>query len=182
MNTEIACIHLGNVHMVPVTCTEISLQFLRKQDASFASRPFTMAIDVLSKGHLTTIFSPLGDQRRKMKRVMVREMLSQEKHRWLHEKRVEEVDNLMHYILSQWENGDDDGLVDLRLEEEYVDAIFACVILLYSFCIFNYLPFLRYLDLEGHEKIVEDATSVLEKYNNPIIDYRIQEWIDGKKH
>ncbi|MBA0633604.1 hypothetical protein Godav_025750 [Gossypium davidsonii] len=51
MNTEIACIHLGNVHMVP--------------------------------------------------------------------KRVEEVDNLMHYILSQWENGDDDGLVDLRLVAQH---------------------------------------------------------------
>ncbi|MBA0804647.1 hypothetical protein Gohar_004219 [Gossypium harknessii] len=59
MNTEIACIRLGNVHMVP------------------------------------------------------------EKHRWLHEKRVEEVDNLMHYILSQWENGDDGGLVDLRLVAQH---------------------------------------------------------------
>ncbi|MFQ6663186.1 hypothetical protein Gotur_030797 [Gossypium turneri] len=119
MNTEIACIRLGNVHMVPITCTEISLQFLRKQDASFASRPFTMAIDVLSKGHLTTIFSPLGDQRRKMKRVMVREMLSQEKHRWLHEKRVEEADNLVRYILNQWKNGDEGGLVDLRLVAQH---------------------------------------------------------------
>ncbi|MFQ6661516.1 hypothetical protein Gotur_029651 [Gossypium turneri] len=76
MNAEIACIRLGNVHMIPVTCTEISPQFLRKQDASFASSPLTMATDFLSKGHLTTIFSPLGDQWRKMKRVMVREMLS----------------------------------------------------------------------------------------------------------
>ncbi|MBA0605589.1 hypothetical protein Godav_018147 [Gossypium davidsonii] len=30
MNAEIACIRLGNVYVIPVTCTEISLQFLRK--------------------------------------------------------------------------------------------------------------------------------------------------------
>ena len=67
-------------------------------------------------------------------------------------------------------------------EEEYIDTIFAFVIHLYSFCISDYLPFLRGLGLEGHEKIVEDATSVLEKYNNPIIEDRIQQWRDGKKH
>ncbi|MBA0791238.1 hypothetical protein Gohar_015830 [Gossypium harknessii] len=154
MNAEIACIRLGNVHMIP------------------------------------------------------------ERHRWLYEKRVEEADNLVHYVLNQWKNGDEGGLIDLRLvaqhyccnvtrklifsrrylgegkaggglgfeEEEYVDAIFACVTHLYSFCISDYLPFLRGLDLEGHEKIVEDSTSVLEKYNNPIIDDKIQQWRDGKKH
>ncbi|MBA0733012.1 hypothetical protein Gogos_017066, partial [Gossypium gossypioides] len=78
-----------------------------------------------------------------------------------------------------------EGKADVGLsfeEEEYVDAIFACVTNLYSFCISNYLPFFRGLDLEGHEKIVEDSTSVLEKYNNPIIDDKIQQWRDGKKH
>ncbi|TYJ27850.1 hypothetical protein E1A91_A07G217500v1 [Gossypium mustelinum] len=214
MNTEIACIRLGNVHVIPITCPEISLQFLRKQDAIFASRPLTMATDVLSKGYLSAALSPLGDQWRKMKRVMVSEMLSQKRHRWLHEKRVEEADNLVRYVFNQCKNGDEGGLVDLRLvaqhyccnvtrklifnrrylgegkadggpgfeEEEYVDAIFALVIHIYSFCISDYLPFLRGLDLEGHEKIVEDATRILEKYNNPIVEDRIQQWRDGKKH
>ncbi|PPD94901.1 hypothetical protein GOBAR_DD08080 [Gossypium barbadense] len=140
-----------------------------------------MATDVLSKGTY---------QWRKMKRVMVNVMLSQERHRWLHEKRVEEADSLVLYVLNRWKNGDEGGLVDLRLvaqhyccnvtkklifnrrylgegkadggpgfeEEEYIDTIFAFVIHLYSFCISDYLPFLRGLGLEGHEKIVEDAT------------------------
>ncbi|KAK8289850.1 hypothetical protein V6Z12_D07G220600 [Gossypium hirsutum] len=157
------------------------LQFLRKQDAIFASISLTMATDVLSKGTY---------QWRKMKRVMVNVMLSQERHRWLHEKRVEEADSLVLYVLNRWKNGDEGGLVDLRLvaqhyccnvtrklifnrrylgegkadggpgfeEEEYIDTIFAFVIHLYSFCISDYLPFLRGLGLEGHEKIVEDAT------------------------
>ncbi|KAK8289848.1 hypothetical protein V6Z12_D07G220400 [Gossypium hirsutum] len=249
MNTKIVYIRLGNVHVIPVTCSEISLQFMRKQDAIFASRPLTMATDVLSKGHLTTIFSPLGDQWRKMKRVMmahctasaqnsfdiflllsidrtmsriVRFFLLATPFCWgeygavrnrlmpcsskysmkavkVYSPPLSNRTDLI-YVLNQCKNGDEGGLVDLRLvarhyccnvikklifkrgylgegkadggpgfeEEEYVDAILTLVIHLYSFCISDYWPFLRGLDLEGHEKIVADATRVPEKYNNPI--------------
>ncbi|KAK5820030.1 hypothetical protein PVK06_025074 [Gossypium arboreum] len=54
-----------------------------------------------------------------MKRVMVSVMLSQERHQWLHEKRVEEVDNLVLYVLNQCKNGDEGGLVDLRLVAQH---------------------------------------------------------------
>ena len=37
--SDIACIRLGNVHVIPVTCPEIGREFLRKQDAVLASRP-----------------------------------------------------------------------------------------------------------------------------------------------
>ncbi|KAI3850160.1 hypothetical protein MKX03_011958 [Papaver bracteatum] len=49
MNT-IACIRLGNVHIVSVTSPELSREFLQKQDAVFASRPRTMATEHLSWG------------------------------------------------------------------------------------------------------------------------------------
>ncbi|KAK8717812.1 hypothetical protein V6N13_045066 [Hibiscus sabdariffa] len=212
MDTGIACIRLGNVHVIPVTCPEIGLEFLRKHDAVFASRPLTMASGVLSKGHLTTIFSPLGDQWKKMRRVMASEVLSQERHRWLYEKRVEEANNLVCYVHNQCRSGDGGGLVNLRVasrhycgnmmrklvfnrryfgegkadggpgfeEEEHVKAIFTSLAHVYSFCISDYLPFLRGLDLEGHEKIVEEATMVMDKYHSPIIEDRIQQWRDGK--
>ncbi|MBA0605582.1 hypothetical protein Godav_018144 [Gossypium davidsonii] len=67
-------------------------------------------------------------------------------------------------------------------EEEYVDAIFTILAHIYSFCISDYLPFLRGLDLEGHGKVREEATKVLEKYHDPIIEDRIQQWRDGRKH
>ncbi|GMI98583.1 cytochrome P450, family 79, subfamily B, polypeptide 2 [Hibiscus trionum] len=213
MNTEIGCIRLGNVHVIPVTCPEIGLEFLKKQDSVFASRPLTMATDVLSKGHLTTIFSPFGDQWKKMKRVMVSEVLSPARHRLLYEKRVEEADNLVRYVHNQCKDSDEGGLVNLRVvaqhycsnvtrklifnrryfgegkpdggpgfeEEEYVEAIFAFIVHLYSFCVSDYLPFLRGLDLEGHEKIVEEAIRVMEKYQDPIIEDRVQQWRNGKK-
>ncbi|KAK8717811.1 hypothetical protein V6N13_045065 [Hibiscus sabdariffa] len=212
MNTEIACIRLGNVHVISVACPEISREFLKKHDAVFASRPLTMATDVLSKGYMTTAFSPFGDQLKKMKRVMVSELLSKARHGWLYKKRVEEANNLVRYVHNQCKNSDEGGLVNLRVvarhyccnlmrklmfnrryfgqgkadggpgfeEEEYVDAVFTIFVHLYNFCISDYLPFLRGLDLEGHEKIMEEATRVLEKNHNPIIEDRIRKWRDSK--
>ncbi|KAK8674308.1 hypothetical protein V6N13_112601 [Hibiscus sabdariffa] len=212
MNTEISCIRLGNVHVILVTCPEISREFFKKQDAVFASRPLTMATDVISKGHLSTVFAPVGDQWKKMKRVMVSEMLSKARHQWLYEKRVEEADNLVHYVHNQCKNSDEGGLVNLRVaarhycgnvmrklvfnqryfgegkadggpgfeEEEYIEAIFTSLAYVYSFSVSDYLPFLRGLDLERHETIVGEATRVLNKYHDPIIEDRILKWRDGK--
>ncbi|MED6109901.1 hypothetical protein PIB30_037816, partial [Stylosanthes scabra] len=39
LNTEIACIRLGNIHVILVTSPSIAHEFLMKQDAIFASRP-----------------------------------------------------------------------------------------------------------------------------------------------
>ncbi|KAK8674310.1 hypothetical protein V6N13_112603 [Hibiscus sabdariffa] len=185
MNTEIACIRLGNVHVIPVTCPEICREFLKNHDTDFASRPLTMATDVLSKGHLGPLFAPSGDQWKKMKRVMVSEMLSKARHQWFYEKRVEEADNLVRYVHNQCKNSDEDGLVNLRVaarhycgnvmrklmfnqryfgegkadggpgfeEEEYIEAIFTALAYVYSFCISDYLPFLRDLDLEGRRQL-----------------------------
>ncbi|KAK8717815.1 hypothetical protein V6N13_045069 [Hibiscus sabdariffa] len=212
MNTEIACIRLGNVHVILVTCPEISREFLQKQDVVFASRPLTMATDVISKGHLSAVFAPVGDQWKKMKRVMVSEMLSKARHQWLYEKRVEEADNLVRYVHNQCKNSDEGGLVNLRVaarhycgnvmrklvfnqryfgegktdggpgfeEEEYIEAIFTSLAYVYSFSVSDYLPFSRGLDLEGHETIVGEATRVLNKYHDPIIEDRIRKWRDGK--
>ncbi|KAK8674312.1 hypothetical protein V6N13_112605 [Hibiscus sabdariffa] len=212
MNTEIACIRLGNVHVIPVICPEISREFLKKRDDVFASRPLTMATDVLSKGHLGPIFAPSGDQWKKMKRIMVSEMLSKARHQWLYEKRVEEADNLVRYVHNQCHNSDGGGLVNLRVaarhycgnvtrklvfnqryfgegkadggpgfeEEEHIEAIFTSLAYIYSFCISDYLPILRGLDLEGHEKIMKKATRVMDKYHDPMIEDRIRKQRDGK--
>ncbi|PPS03278.1 hypothetical protein GOBAR_AA17385 [Gossypium barbadense] len=56
-------------------------------------------------------------------------------------------------------------------EEEYVKAIFKFLIHLYSFCISDYLSFLK-----------EKAAMILGKYHDPIIEDRIQQWREGKKH
>ncbi|OMO89704.1 Cytochrome P450 [Corchorus olitorius] len=201
--------------MITVTCPEISNEILKKEDVVFASRPLTMGSEVLSRGYLTTVVVPLGDQWNKMKRIMVGELFSQARHRWLHDKRVEEADILVRYVHNQCnKNADHEGgLVNLRAvaqhycgnvirklvfsrrymgkgkgdggpgveEEEHVQAIFTILAHIFSFCISDYIPCLRGLDLEGHEKVMEGATRVLAKYHDPIINDRIQQWREGKQ-
>ncbi|KAF3623222.1 putative agamous-like MADS-box protein AGL86-like [Capsicum annuum] len=52
MDTEIACIRLGNVHVIPVT----------SPDSVFSSRPICMSASLISNGYLTSVFLPIGDQ------------------------------------------------------------------------------------------------------------------------
>jgi phenylalanine N-monooxygenase len=43
------------------------------------------------------------------------------------------------------------------------------------------MPLLRGLDIDGHERKVKDAMSIVNKYNDPIIERRIEKWKDGSK-
>ncbi|KAF7843833.1 isoleucine N-monooxygenase 2 [Senna tora] len=185
MNTDILCVRLGNVHVVSVSCPSIACEFLKKQDANFASRPLCMSAELVSSGYLTAILSPFGEQWKKMRRIISNELISPARLAWLHDMRIQEADNLVSYVYSQCNNNKDGhGLVDVRVlaqhycmnvirrmffskryfgeggkdggpgleEERHVDAIFVLVRYLYAFCVSDYMPCLRGLDLDGHEK------------------------------
>ncbi|KAJ8768617.1 hypothetical protein K2173_023521 [Erythroxylum novogranatense] len=120
MNTEIACIRLGNVHVIPVTCPNIAREFLKSQDEAFSSRPDFMSSKLVSKGYLTTIFSPSGDQWKKMKKILVTSFLSPAKHQLFYGKRLEEADNLVSYLYNQCKNNPEKGgLVNVRLATQH---------------------------------------------------------------
>ncbi|RZC89088.1 hypothetical protein C5167_030782 [Papaver somniferum] len=64
-------------------------------------------------------------------------------------------------------------------EIEHVNSAFIVLYYINSFGIQDYLPYLRWLDLDGHEKIVKRAMGVVNKYHDPIIEERIQQWSNG---
>ncbi|XP_022764414.1 phenylalanine N-monooxygenase-like [Durio zibethinus] len=66
-------------------------------------------------------------------------------------------------------------------EEEHVESLFTVLMHLYSFILSDYIPWLRPLDLEGHEKIVSEAMRIVNDYHDPLIDERVHEWRDGKR-
>ncbi|KAI9118344.1 hypothetical protein K1719_010676 [Acacia pycnantha] len=212
LNTEIACIKLGNVHVVPVSSPAIACEFLKKQDDIFASRPISMSSRLVSGNYSTTGLVPYGEQWKKMKKIVVKELLSPAKHRWLHGKRMEEADNLVRYVYMS-QNNNEGGLVNVRIatqhycgnvirkiifdkryfgkgrkdggpgfeEIELVDAIFIMLKHLYAFSISDYVPFLRAIDVDGHKKMLKNATRTMNKYHDPIIKQRIQQWMEGTK-
>ncbi|KAI3973268.1 hypothetical protein MKW92_022610 [Papaver armeniacum] len=213
MHTEIACIRLGNVHVIPVTSPEIAREFLKKQDAIFSSRPVTMATEYSSRGFLSVAVTPWGEQWKKMRRIVTSEMVSHARLKWLLQKRNEEADNLVFYLHNQCNKNLLCGgqVFNLRLltrqfsgnvirkmvfnkryfgkgrkdggpcseEIEHVDSAFTVLSYIYALGVQDYFPYLRWVDLDGHEKIVRRAMGVVNKYHDPIIEERIRQWSDG---
>ncbi|KAL5728046.1 phenylalanine N-monooxygenase [Ranunculus cassubicifolius] len=114
MKTEIACIRLGKVHVIVVTCPEIGQEILRRQDAVFSSRPVQMCTEIATSGYLTVALTPNGDQWRKIRRVLVSEVFSVERHHWLHEKRIEVVDHITGFMYNLCSIGEQGGIVNVR--------------------------------------------------------------------
>ncbi|CAN1751654.1 Valine N-monooxygenase 1 [Linum perenne] len=211
MNTEICLIRLAGTNIVPVLDPTIAREMLKKQDAIFADRPVgDLGSRTISGGYLTTAVVPCNSQWRKMKKVMINDIVSPARLKLLHDKRAEEADNLVFYVHSHHKAGE---CVNLRTatqhycgnvirrmllgkrffgeatvdggprkeEVEHVKAAFTVLKYLYSFSISDYLPWLRWLDVDGQGKIVKDANKVLREYQNPIIDERIRLWESGER-
>lgn len=205
LDTNIACIRLGNTHVIPISCPKIAREILKNQDSIFASRPLSFSAHTISGGYLTTVLSPFGDQWKKMRRVLTSEIICPTRHKWLEDKRVEEADNLVTYIYNQYKNNKN---VDLRIATRYycgnvirrlmfdkryffepivdanpsvheinhVEALITALGFTYAYCISDYFPGLVGLDLDGHEKIIKEANNVIDKYHDPIIIERVQQW------
>ncbi|KAI9118028.1 hypothetical protein K1719_010360 [Acacia pycnantha] len=213
LDTEIACFKFGNVHVIPVTSPAIACEFLKKQDDVFASRPLSMSSDLISSGYLTTALGPYGEQWKKMKKMISKDLLSSRKHEWLHAKRMDEANYLMHYVYNQSKSQNSNGSVNVRVaaqhfcrnvitriifskryfgngggdggpgleDVEHIDALFTLLNHLFPLCVSDFVPSLRRLDLEGHERIVKSALRTVNKYHDPIIEERIKQWKEGPK-
>ena len=100
---DITCIRLGNVHVIVVNSPELAREFLKKNDAVFASRPMTMATEYSGRGFLSVVFTPWGDQWKKMRRVIVSQVVNHQQFQRLAKMRREEADNLVRYFQYQSE-------------------------------------------------------------------------------
>ncbi|XVF00345.1 hypothetical protein REPUB_Repub03eG0277200 [Reevesia pubescens] len=119
LDTDIACIRLGNIHVIPVTSPEIAREFLKKHDSVLASRPITMATEYATRGFLSTALVPWGDQWKKMRKVVASHIINPAKLCWLLHKRTQEADNLVKFIYNQCINSETDipnsSIINLRL-------------------------------------------------------------------
>ncbi|EYU45627.1 hypothetical protein ABFS82_14G015300 [Erythranthe guttata] len=122
MDTEIACFRLGGTHVIPVTSPELSREFLKEHDLIFASRPHCMSARLTSCNYLSTVIGPIGDQWKKMRRILSSHALSSAMHTKLHDKRDKEADHLVRYVYTQLlspQNNNKNGLVNLRVATQH---------------------------------------------------------------
>nr|KAJ0194134.1 hypothetical protein LSAT_V11C800446610 [Lactuca sativa] len=182
-NTPILCIQLGpSTHVIAVSCPNLACEFLRKQDAVFSSRPETLSTFLVSDGYQTTILSPPGDQWKKMRTILIHDVLDPHILKWLQPKRDEEANHLLSYIHNQIQKNDtptEDGGPGEE-ETEHVSSVFTILKYLYAFSVIDFFPWLRgKIDFEGHQKIIRTAIQRVRKYQDGLIDERIQLWKDG---
>ncbi|XP_076949627.1 tryptophan N-monooxygenase CYP79A68-like [Bidens hawaiensis] len=65
-------------------------------------------------------------------------------------------------------------------EIEHVESFFTILAYTYAFCVTDFFPYLRWItDFDGHERIIRSAIRTARKYQDPLIDERIQQWKDG---
>jgi phenylalanine N-monooxygenase len=210
-NTEIACLRLGSVHVIVVTSPEIAREFLKEYDSVFASRPLTMATEYSTHGFKTIALVPWSNHWKKMRKVVASNVINSTTLHWLLNKRMEEADNLVRFIHNQskkstevvdvrlaihqycgnvirkmifnkryFGKGSNDGGPGVE-EVEHVESLWSLLTHIYAFAVSDYIPCLRVLDLDGHEKIVSKAMRIINSYEEPIIDERVEQWREGKK-
>ncbi|XP_038880015.1 tryptophan N-monooxygenase CYP79A68-like [Benincasa hispida] len=212
-NTEIASIRLGNTYIIPVTSPELALQFLKTYDSIFASRSsISNTVDILSRGYLTTAFSSMGNQWKKMRRILASEVLNPTSLHQMLGQRTAEADNLLCYIFILTSKNGGGAVINVRSitqhycgniirrmlfnrryygkgredggptseEEDHNEALLTILRHVNAFSISDFVPCLKPFDLDGHEKIMKKALNVVRKYDEPIIDERVQQWKDKK--
>ncbi|CAI0438046.1 unnamed protein product [Linum tenue] len=182
MDTDICLIRLpGGANLIPVLDPAIAREMLRKQDAVFADRPVSFGSHTISGGYVTTAAVPYNDQWRKMRKVLTSEIVSPARHKWLHDKRAQEADNLVSYVRSHCVAGKG---VDVRvaaqhycgnvmrkivfgrrffgratldggpgpMEVEHVEAVLGALKCLYWSCLSDYFPCLW-----GENRMVQES-------------------------
>ncbi|KAL1536246.1 phenylalanine N-monooxygenase [Salvia divinorum] len=90
------------------------IEFLKKQEAIFDSRPDAMSARITSDGYLTLALSPSGDQWTKMRKVMRSGVLTNKVFQRLYAKRRKEADHLVRYVYNQCKDPDTIGCVNVN--------------------------------------------------------------------
>ena len=66
-------------------------------------------------------------------------------------------------------------------DKEHNQALLTAVRRVNAFSISDFIPCFKPFDLDGHKKILKNALNVLRKYDEPIIEERVQQWKNDKK-
>ncbi|KAK0579351.1 hypothetical protein LWI29_024973 [Acer saccharum] len=149
-----------------------------------------MSTEMTTRGYLTAALVPLGEQWKKMRRILTTKVVSQAKHQWFYAKRTEEADHLVRYVYNQIILG---GLVngliqviDLTLLPIYTTILrrltkptvltiptkpSACCIIFACHIIFACRI----------KKAMKKVVEIVDKYHNPIIEERIRQCRIGFK-
>ncbi|XP_057421867.1 cytochrome P450 71D11-like [Lotus japonicus] len=94
-------LQLGEVFFIIVSSAEYAKEVMKTHDVTFASRPYTLASDIVFYGSTDIAFSPYGDYWRQLRKICNVELLSMKRVQSLWPVRVGEVTNFIKHIASE---------------------------------------------------------------------------------
>ncbi|XP_037441950.1 dolabradiene monooxygenase-like [Triticum dicoccoides] len=104
-------LRLGEVPTLVVSSREAAREVMKTHDASFATRPLSSTVRVLTKGGRDIVFAPYGDYWRQMRRIAVTELLTTRRVLSFRAIREEEVAAMLRAVASAGNGG---AVVDMR--------------------------------------------------------------------
>jgi hypothetical protein len=92
-------LQLGEVSAIIISSPDLAKEVLKTHDTAFANQPSILAIDVLSYGYSSIVFTPHGDYWRQIRKIFVRvELLSAKRVLSFRSVQEEEACNLVESI------------------------------------------------------------------------------------
>ncbi|EFJ33259.1 hypothetical protein SELMODRAFT_230667 [Selaginella moellendorffii] len=174
---------LGRVPAVVTDDPAIVKAILKNQDAVFASRPASIASQHFTYGGNDIAFAPYGAHWRAMRRICTLELLAPRRLELFKQGREEEIalmaravwttsirksNNLARMLLGKRFFGP--GVTGPRDGSEHRSLIYDAFALVNAFNLADYLPFLRWLDVQGYEKKIKDIMNRTDRLYDAVIE------------
>ncbi|KAL7156204.1 hypothetical protein ABFS83_03G128000 [Erythranthe nasuta] len=189
---EIMQLKFGKYPVVVASSPEMAKQFLRVHDTVFASRPPLAAGKYTAYNYSDMTWAPYGPQWRLARKIYLSEVFSAKKIESFEHVRIEETrnllsrlrsvsgnpvvlrDHLMHYTVSATCrmilgkkylcDSEDDKFVTLQ------DMLDEWFLLNGAFVISDWIPWLKFLDLQGYVKRMKALYKSLDNFHNYVIE------------
>ncbi|GMJ02644.1 cytochrome P450, family 82, subfamily C, polypeptide 4 [Hibiscus trionum] len=187
-------IKMGVHRVLIVSDHETAKECLTINDKAFASRPSTLALDLLSYNHAMFGFAPYGEQWRQVRKIATIELLSNYRLEQLRHVRESEIKTSLKELYQLWDerkkkDGSDNVLVDMKkwFENTTLNVILRMIVgkripssgndaesekwkkalkdffeLSGKFVISDALPYLRWLDIGGDERLMKKVRKELD--------------------
>ena len=188
-------IHIGMVPTVVTDDPKYIKEFLLKQDHIFASRPKNIASEHFTFGGNDIAFAPYGPHWRTVRKICTMELLTPKKIDSYRKGRNDEVQCMVGDVLKASQEGKSINMRDLfgsltsnaitrmilgqrffgpkgagpQVAADHKAKIYESFSLINAFNIGDYLPFLRPLDLQGHEKRMKEIMKWVDELYDRII-------------
>ncbi|XP_055836055.1 cytochrome P450 CYP82D47-like [Solanum dulcamara] len=192
---------LGVHQAIVVSDPKLAKECFTTNDLALANRPKSMASEVIGYNHAMFALTPYGPYWRETRKIATIELFSNRRIEMLKHIREFEVKSGIKEIYNNWENSNLNGVVKMEMKEWIGDIVMNTMgrilfgkgrssneeeginkahksirrffELLGTFVVADFIPYLRWLDIGGHEKAMKQTAKEMDSF--------VEEWLAEHK-